>query len=165
MPAGTALSRAIDRLVSDLSRIAQRVVTEEVNRAFLQVSARNAKPGRKAKARTSLESRREAARLRKQAQEQRKLERATARKQRKDELERLKQERAALRMAARNARDQAKRERVEQREAERQAREEARKAALAPPPVVVFKRTRDGQVTVLKPRPVAAEGAPAPPAN
>jgi hypothetical protein len=57
--------------------------------------------------------------------------------------------------------DQTKRDKAQQREAERRARQEALEKALAPPPVVVFKRTRDGQVTVLKPRPVAAQAGSA----
>jgi hypothetical protein len=39
-------------------------------------------------------------------------------------------------------------------------REKARAEKLAPPPLVVFKRSRDGQVTVLKPRPVETSEAP-----
>jgi hypothetical protein len=169
MPAGSALSRAIDRLVRDLTRLAEDVVSHEVKRAIVGATAQRAKARPQRQTRSpalSPESRREAARLKAEQSAERKQLRAAERQQRKEELARLKQERAAARAAARNARleakDQVRREKMALREAEVKAREDARAAALAPPPVVVFKRARDGQVTMLKPRPVAAEGTPPP---
>jgi flagellar motility protein MotE (MotC chaperone) len=168
MPAGTAFSRAIDSLVRDLTRLAEVVISEEVTRAFERATPRSAKAAPK-RPRRSPEDRGEVVRLKAEEREQRKQARQAERQQRKEELARLKQERAALRTAAKEARleakEQLKRDKLAQREAEVKAREDARQAALAPPPVVVFKRARDGQVTVLKPRPVAAaaaEGTPPP---
>ncbi|HLV68375.1 MAG TPA: hypothetical protein VKY73_21310 [Polyangiaceae bacterium] len=167
MPLDRSFRRAIDRLVSDLSRLAEDVIKNEVARAVAratQVPRAPAKRKTRAPARRRGPSAAEKAALR----EQRQKEREARRLARLEERERLRAERQAQREAARKAREEERerqrQQRIAEREAERKAREAEREAALAPPPLVVFKRTRDGQVTVLKPRPVAEPPSP-PPAN
>jgi hypothetical protein len=185
MAQGRDLRRAIDRLVNDLTRVAERVIAVEVERAIALATAPVERSARASKARASkgrapraerpdaglarkLRAQ-QAAELREQRRAEREKERAereAARARRKLEREQLRQELMSAREAARQARDgersQAQVDRSAAREAKLKALEAERAAQLAPPPLVVFKRSRDGQVTVLQPRPVEADGTVAP---
>ena len=183
MANGRDFERAIDRLAADLTRIAEKAIAQEVARALALAVPKLKKDKRKArieerdraKAAARLErakrtAERRAARAaeraeRKQARDAERAERETTRLRRKEERDQLRDELKSARDAVRQAkameRAKAKQESVASREARHRALTEK---AAAPPPVVVFKRSRDGQVTVLKPqRPAETEAAaPAP---
>lgn len=186
MAHGHDFRRAIDRIVDDLTRIAERAIAIEVERAIAlaidpieRTAQRSAAQARRAGVtsaaaeRAAFAAERRAARAEERERrvaerEQEKSERDAERQRRKDEREQLRAELKAAREAVRTA-QAADRARAKQEAAktkldvpgEREARE-ARHRALTekqhePPPLVVFKRSRDGQVTVLQPKPVEGE--------
>lgn len=173
MAHGRDFQRAIDRLTADLTRIAERVIAIEVERAIAQATARMDRRPRPPKAaarpaksvpsgpsRSELAAQRRAER--EQAREAERKEREEARERRRQEREQLRQELLAAREATRQERDRDRHDKVSARAAKQKAREAEEAARLSPPPLVVFKRSRDGQVTVLQPRPVETEnGVPA----
>ena len=114
-------------------------------------------------------SRAELAELRRAQREAERKERELSRERRRQEREQLKEELLAAREAARSQRelerDKERQERAAARLAKQHALQAEEAARLAPPPLVVFKRSRDGQVTVLSPRPVEGEAAAAAPAQ
>jgi hypothetical protein len=179
MAHGRDFRRAIDRLVSDLTRVAELAIAQEVERAIdlavrpIEIhtrgsaSTRGARrggngPQRKSRAERALErhAKREAERLRREAE---RSEREAERLRRKSERDQLRQELKAARDMARQARAGERTRAKQQKVGLLEEREKARVEKLAPPPLVVFKRSRDGQVTVLKPRPVESGEAPANP--
>ncbi|HWA76126.1 MAG TPA: hypothetical protein VG937_27495 [Polyangiaceae bacterium] len=184
MSHGRDFRRAIDRLAADLTRIAERAIAIEVERAIAlaipleRKSKRSASTTRSAQRSSAAAERkaraaeRRAARAalraeRFAAKEAERKERETERLRRKSEREQLRQELKSARDAARQAkiteRNKAKQESLASREARHRALTEK---AVTPPPLVVFKRSRDGQVTVLQPRAaVENEAAPQAPAT
>lgn len=183
MSHGRDFRRAIDRLAADLTRIAERAIAVEVERAIAlaipierkykrSASTRNAQRRSAVAERKARAAERRAARAalraeRLAAKEAERKERETERLRRKEEREQLRLElksaREAVRQAKINERNKTKQESVASREARHRALTEK---AATPPPLVVFKRSRDGQVTVLQPRiPVENETAPSAPAT
>lgn len=163
MAQGREFQRAIDRLVADLTRFAERAIAKEIEHAITQATARvDRRPRRQSTAvattTPSGPSRSEVAALRRAEREAERKEREAARERRRQEREQLKEELLAAREAARSQRDlerdKDRQEKAAARLAKQQEREAEEAARLAPPPLVVFKRSRDGQVTVLQPRPV-----------
>jgi hypothetical protein len=71
----------------------------------------------------------------------------------------LREEHRRARLARAEQREAARVARIEERERVRRERAEARARALASLPLMVVKRTRDGQVTMLQPKPIASEPA------
>jgi len=181
MAHGRDLRSAIDRLVADLTRIAERAISVEIERAIAlaidpiernrKSSAKARREQAKADALAAREQRaaerqanREAERSEREAE---RAERETERLKRKEARESLRQELKAARDLARQARS-AEKAKVRQESVEAREAREARHRALTekkpePPPLMVFKRSRDGQVTVLQPRPIAEQAAPTAP--
>lgn len=152
------LDGAIDRLVADLTTIAETAIRQGVEAAIAQATPRT-RPARASRDKSLSYTERTLL----------KLERAAERKKKRDERAQARgaeaMERAELR---RQEREQRKAERLKERQAAQRARTEERErlrsermarqaAALLPPPPVVVKRARDGQITVLERRPPAQE--------
>lgn len=186
MSHGRDFRRAIDRLAADLTRIAERAISIEIERAIAlaidpiernakrSAATRRARAGSAAEERKALAAERRAARAAERAR--RRAEREAERSQRETERLRRKEERNQLRLELKSAREAARQARttersklkqdsVASREARHKALTEKAAAAAAPPPLMVFKRSRDGQVTVLQPRQVEAETPPPAPAT
>src|SRR6187455_1723959 len=175
MAHGRDLRSAIDRLVADLTRIAERAISVEIERAIalaIDPIERNRKSSAKARREQAkadaLAAREQRAAERLANREAERSERETERLKRKEARESLRQELKAARDLARQARS-AEKAKVRQESVEAREAREARHRALTekkpePPPLMVFKRSRDGQVTVLQPRPLAEQAAAAAPA-
>lgn len=182
MSHGRDFRRAIDRLAADLTRFAERAIAIEVERAIsLAIPiGRNTKrllPTRRTRGPSAADERKARAAERRAARAVERAERFAAkeaeRKERETERLRRKEERDQLRSELKSARDAARQARITERNKAKQesvASREARHKALtqkaaAPPPLMVFKRSRDGQVTVLQPRAVEPETTPQAPAT
>jgi hypothetical protein len=178
MANGRDFRRAIDRLADDLIQIARQAITIEVKRAIALAvpdhSERRPRrgPGRrssggptKAEERAALAAERREQRAAERAQrlaerEAERSERETERLRRKSEREQLKQELKSARDAARQARSLERAKAKQETPGSREARHKALTEKAPPPPqVVVFKRSRDGQLTMLKPRTVENDAA------
>lgn len=179
MANGRDFQRAIDRLAADLTRIAGKAIAQEVARALALAVPKIRKNERKARTAERVRAKAAAAKERAARAAERRAARATERAARQAEREAERAERETTRLRRKEERDQLRAELKSARDAVRQAQQlerakvkqesvasrEARHRALtekaAPPQVVVFKRSRDGQVTVLKPqRPAENDGVP-----
>ena len=168
MAQGREFQRAIDRLVLDLTRFAERAIAREIERAITEATSKiDRRPRRQAVAKPTGPSRSELAAIKRAQKEVERREREESRERRRQEREQLKQELLQAREAARSQRevdrDQQRQERAAARLAKEREAEAEAAARLAPPPLVVFTRSRDGQVTVLQPKQPATEGEPTTP--